>query len=346
MANPSSVPWRLSGELPLHLEPDADSSVGALCEGLREHADWLRQSLLQYGAIRFRGFDVRAPEDFERIARCVNPALGKDYLGTSPRDAVTEYVFNASELPDFFPIAQHCEMSFCAQPPSHLFFCALVAPATGSGETPICDFRKVWRDLPEGLRERFLAGGIRHVRNYAAPGKRGDAVQLKSWDEMFQSQDHSIVEQKCRNEGFEPVWLEGDGLRLISTQPVFRTHPLTGEAAWHNHATTFHTTSAVGEYEQIVKLRPTDRHRSVLDMARTLEEQILAKPPDERSMHTTWVDGSEISREELEAVRDVIWQNTVIEPWLEGDVLAIDNFAVSHGRMPYEGPRRIVVCWA
>ena len=29
-----------------------------------------------------------------------------------------------------------------------------------------------------------------------------------------------------------------------------------------------------------------------------------------------------------------------------GDVVAIDNFAVSHGRLPYRGPRNVAVAWA
>ena len=27
-------------------------------------------------------------------------------------------------------------------------------------------------------------------------------------------------------------------------------------------------------------------------------------------------------------------------------VFAIDNFAVSHGRLPFQGPRSVAVCWA
>ena len=36
----------------------------------------------------------------------------------------------------------------------------------------------------------------------------------------------------------------------------------------------------------------------------------------------------------------------IVEPWRQGDVVAIDNHSMSHGRLPYEGPRRIAVCWA
>jgi hypothetical protein len=36
----------------------------------------------------------------------------------------------------------------------------------------------------------------------------------------------------------------------------------------------------------------------------------------------------------------------VIFPWAQGDVVAIDNRSVAHGRMPYRGEREIVVAWS
>jgi alpha-ketoglutarate-dependent taurine dioxygenase len=68
---------------------------------------------------------------------------------------VTKYIFNASELPGFYPIPQHCEMSFLRDPPQRLFFCCLVAPQSFGGETPLCDFRAVYRDLDPLVRSRF-----------------------------------------------------------------------------------------------------------------------------------------------------------------------------------------------
>ena len=40
------------------------------------------------------------------------------------------------------------------------------------------------------------------------------------------------------------------------------------------------------------------------------------------------------------------WRNLVAFPWQQGDVVAIDNFSMSHGRLPYRGPRQVVVAWA
>jgi hypothetical protein len=45
-------------------------------------------------------------------------------------------------------------------------------------------------------------------------------------------------------------------------------------------------------------------------------------------------------------VLEAVWKHMVVVPWRRGDVVAIDNFAVSHGRLPYQGPREVAVCWA
>jgi hypothetical protein len=238
-------------------------------------------------------------------------------------------------------------MSFTADPPRRLFFCCLVEPAAGSGETPLADMRLVLRDLDAGVRRRFEARGIRIVRNYGGTaGRRLDPWQLKPWTEMFGSGERAVVEAKCLAEGFTPTWQAGGGLRLVSTQPAVRTHPATGEPAWHNHATTFHVSQAAGEYARIFRLRPSVRHWFFWQLARGLEVLQRRRPADARAMHCTHLDGSEIADADVEAVRDAVWRHLVIVPWRRGDVLAIDNRAVAHGRLPYRGAREIAVCWA
>ena len=334
--------------VPLVIEAQGDRSVAGLCAWIAARHDWIEDRLLEHGAMLFRGFEVFDAPAFERVARSIDDELQNEYLGTSPRNALTSHVFTASELPPFYPIPQHCEMSFIQQPPRRLFFTCLTEPAPASGETPLADFRQVLRDLDPQLVKRFEEKGLRIVRNYSGPdgGGRFDLWKLKRWDEMFLTRDRATVEAKCRAEGFDPIWTEGGGLRLVSTQPIVRTHPTTGEAAWHNHATTFHISQAAGEYQRIYRMRPSVKHFLLLQLARVLERLQRRKPSDERAMHCTYADGSEIPRADIEAVRDAVWKNLVVIPWRRGDVVAIDNFAVSHGRLPYSGPRNVAVAWA
>ena len=158
---PATCPYRLAtldgspDGLPLVIEPIADRDAEQLVAWIRANRDWVAGKLTSHGAVLFRGFDVAGAPGFERVARAIDDDLKNEYLGTSPRNRLTDFVFTASELPPFFPIPQHCEMSFIADPPRRLFFTCLLEPAPGSGETPLADFRKVRRDVAPEIRRRL-----------------------------------------------------------------------------------------------------------------------------------------------------------------------------------------------
>lgn len=333
--------------LPLVIEPNGDPSVARLAEWLTARRDWARDRLRQHGGLLFRGFAVERPQHFEAIARAIDDELKNEYLGTSPRDALTEYVFSASELPNFYPIPQHCEMSFVKNYPRRIFFCCLVASEDG-GETPLVDFRKVYADLDPQVRRRFIDRGIRGIRNYSGPqgGGRFDLWKLKRWDEMFQTTDRGAVEAKCRQEGFEPSWEASDRLRLISKHDAVHNHPETGEPVWFNHSLVFHLSAAPGEYRRIYERRHDLRSWFFWQLSRVLVATKRSTPAEDQAMHCTYLDGGEIPDADMEHVRDIVWKHMVIQPWQKGDVVALDNHSVGHGRLPYTGPRQVAVCWA
>ncbi len=324
---------------------------GALIEFVDRHRSWLQDQLQTRGAALLRGFGLRTPAEFEAAARAVEPELKNEYLGTSPRDALTPYVFSASELPPYYPIPQHCEMTFVKQPPRRLMFACLVAPQGGGGETPLCDMRTVAAEIDAGVRDRFERGGIRIIRNYGGPSGQGrrDLWQLKRWDELFQTTDRAVVEAKCAAEGvFKDLrWGPGDRLRLISEHDALRAHPESGAPVWFNHSQVFHLSTAPAELRRIY--RRTGELRS-LALWRFAQVAVAAKRrftgSDAQALHCTHRDGREIADGDLENVRDTIWRHMIAEPWRQGDMVVIDNFAVSHGRLPYRGPRQVVVAWA
>lgn len=335
--------------LPLVIEYPGDRRVDALVDVISGNRPYIETMLRKHGALLFRGSDVRDPSDVERIARALSDELKNDYLGTSPRNALTEHVFNASELPPFYPIPQHLEMSFVKSPPTRLLFSCLVAPASAGGETPLCDFRAVYRDLDPAVRTRFVERGVRNVRNYSGPGspKIASPWQLKPWHELFGTTDRGRVEEVSRANDFELEWLPGGKLRLINVQPAFRTHPVSNEPVWFNHSQVFHLSQAEGEYRRIARRQHRVQMLALTVFAGTMARiQRAMLEQNELAMHCTYGDGSPIPLADMEAVRDAIWKHLRIFRWRRGDVVWIDNRAISHGRMPYRGPRHVVVAWA
>jgi alpha-ketoglutarate-dependent taurine dioxygenase len=47
----------------------------------------------------------------------------------------------------------------------------------------------------------------------------------------------------------------------------------------------------------------------------------------------------------MEKVRKVVWSNIVVYRWKKGDIVMLDNHRVSHGRLPFYCPRKIIVSW-
>ncbi|EMY15063.1 taurine catabolism dioxygenase, TauD/TfdA domain protein [Leptospira weilii str. Ecochallenge] len=142
--------------LPVVYQPDSEEQKGKqnLIQWIKSNKRALTDDLKEYGAVLFRGFDVSSPQDFEDVIINVDSNLKNNYLGTSPRNQVTQYAFTATELPPAYPIMQHAEMSFLDSPPKKLFFYCKKAPET-FGETPITDLRKVLNEVPDFIREKF-----------------------------------------------------------------------------------------------------------------------------------------------------------------------------------------------
>jgi alpha-ketoglutarate-dependent taurine dioxygenase len=331
---------------PLVITPQTDSSLEGLKNWLKENHAEVEQNLFKHGAVLFRGFDIQTPMDFEQVAKSVDADLKNDYMGTSPRDKKTEYAFSASELPPHYPIMQHCEMSFLPSAPRRLFFYAHVAPPFG-GETPVCDFRKVYQELKPEVRMAFEQKGVKHIRNYASPdSKARTGFQLKSWFDMFHTADKNLVEQKCKEHDIICEWKEHDGLRMTNIGSAFKTHPITGEIAWFNHTQVFHIDAAAIEYKFIHKRQKRwDTFKTSLYLDAMTWYKKLTTNPNDQSMHVTFGDGTEIPKEYVQHIQELIWKNMSIYAWQKGDVICIDNFSTSHGRLPYYGDRNVMVCW-
>ena len=336
-----------STKLPLVVSPEnGDSSRQNLVQWITENKPTVEEKLTESGAVLFRGFDIQTPEDFESIAKAVDNDLKDDYMGTSPRDKKSGFVFSASELPGHYPIMQHCEMSFLPSAPRRLFFYCHIEPEYG-GETPVCDFRKVYQDLDPKIREEFERKGVKHIRNYSSPeDKSRSGFQLKSWLDMFHTTDKAVIEKKCAENDIICEWKENDGLRLTNKSDAVKVHPKTGEKVWFNHTQVFHVSAAAAEYHKIHKRQKrweTFKYSMLLELMTWYKK--LTKNPNDQSMHVTFGDDSPIPDNYVEHIEDVIWKNMVIQPWKKGDIICIDNFSTSHGRLPYHGPREIMVCW-
>ncbi len=335
-------------ELPRIYSPGDTNALepGFLSAWVSKNKNSLEADLLEYGAILFRGFSIDSAQEFEDVALSLDKNLKTDYLGTSPRNKVTKFVHTASELPPHYPIMQHAEMSFLDKPPRKLmFYCAV--PTQAQGETPLTDLRKVYEDLDPALLKKFETKGVKYLRKYDGPNaSRYSLWKTKRWDEMFSTTDKKDVEKIASKQRFQVEWLPEDGLRLVNKQVSVRTHPVAKTKAWHNHSQVFHQDAAKIEYNKIRKYQGTVRSvilSLVLVILTTIKKWFVE--PKDQDTNVVFGDGTEISSAEIRKVNDTFWKHLSVFPWQKGDVLLIDNYSVSHGRLPFSGPREILVTW-
>ncbi|MCW7494508.1 TauD/TfdA family dioxygenase [Leptospira sp. 2 VSF19] len=335
-------------KLPVVYEPKEEREVQDLFDWVRQNQKEWREDLKTYGAILFRGFPIHEATDFQSILFATGEKkLGEFYLGTSPRDQVVKHVFTASELPPHYPIMQHAEMSFLDHPPKLLFFYAEKASETG-GETPLTDLREIYKEINPKIREKIEKHGIRYRRRYDGPSKKArfSLWKTKRWDEMFGTTDLEEVKKISKQNRFHLDWFGKDSLTITNEQSGFRIHPETKTIAWHNHSQTFHYQAAVSEVWKIFKKQKTIRSLGVALLLTLLTTIKRISGSESHDVHVTYGNGEEISAKEMKSISDVFWKHLVAIPWQTGDVLIIDNLSVSHGRLPFTGPRRILVGWS
>jgi hypothetical protein len=54
-------------------------------------------------------------------------------------------------------------------------------------------------------------------------------------------------------------------------------------------------------------------------------------------------NGEEIPEEYIKEITSTMFDNSIRFKWQKGDLLALDNMLMAHGRMPYKGSRKIYV---
>jgi alpha-ketoglutarate-dependent taurine dioxygenase len=304
--------------LPLLVEPEGEPATGeALFELCRERGDELRSRLLQCGALLLRGFEPAGAAGFARFVREFSGREPLDYVaGASPRVRLGGGVYTSTEYPSRYTLSPHNELSYTYRWPAQIYFYCETAAAEG-GETPLGDSRAILRRVGETVARRFRAKGVRYVRNLG-----GEAGTGYSWQEAFETSERARVEAFCRAGGIEFEWRGDGGLRLSEVRPATARHPETGEEVWFNQAEGFHP--------------------SALD-AEDYEALTAAAGEEGLRLNAFYGDGSPLEPEALAHVRAVTRAEMVLVPWQAGDILVLDNLLTCHGRMPFKGPRRVLL---
>jgi alpha-ketoglutarate-dependent taurine dioxygenase len=232
---------------------------------------------------------------------------------STPRTAVGDHIFTATEYPASQEIPLHNENAYQRDWPMHLAFCCLEAAREG-GETPIADMRRISADIGPELMAKFRSRGVCYVRHYHP------FVDIP-WQTAFQTQNRDDVHEYCARHGIACEWLDGEVLRTTHTAQGTAVHPLTGEEVFFNQAHLFH----------------------VSNLGDAMAADLLHVFGTDRLPRSSFFgDREPITAAELQRVRSAFARHQTVFRWMAGDVLLIDNMRVAHGRRRYSGSRRLL----
>jgi alpha-ketoglutarate-dependent taurine dioxygenase len=316
-------------KLPAIITAEAGESLESLMASSRTELTAIQA---QHGAILFRGFGLTSAEQFRAAADLWFKSGLRDYVGgVSPRGQVMSGVYESTKFPAHLRIPQHNEMAYLPDPPRELAFFCEIEPTVG-GETPLADSRVIYQLIPDGIREALLRSGIAYHRYLNGPrmtlnhrNRHRIAKLHTSWMAAFSTDDPKVVEKALTETGSQVEWDREGGAKIANTLPAFRTHPESGEMLWFNQIATF-----------LSSPRSTGLWRWLLYQAAF--PVALVRP-----FHATFGDGKPITIAQLNLIHEAIDAATIRFQWQRGDLLLVDNFLVTHGRMPYRGDRRILV---
>ena len=278
----------------------------------------INETLISEGAILFRNCYIDSVESFNLVLDEIANDLKNYAGGNTPRTKIKSKIYTSTEYDKNETISQHNEMSYSSKYPSKIYFCCLI-PAASGGETPIVDCRDILRSIDHEIIQMFKEKGVRYIRNLHSGQGMG-----KSWQETFETESKEEVEKICLMDKSEFEWKPNGKLRITQNRPAIIEHPITKEEIWFNQIDLFHPTNLSKEiYEALLMYCNDD--------------------PFDLPIFGCFGDGTIISDDIMNEIRSLINNKRIKFKWQKGDLLMLDNILISHGRMPFEGDRRIVV---
>jgi Taurine catabolism dioxygenase TauD, TfdA family len=115
---------------PFQINSERVGYANALPNWIMGRSDELQRTLLERGAILFRGFELRTHVDFERVCRAFVPHLSSYVGGGSPRTRIASGVYTSTEYIASAHIPLHNEASYLYRMPRYIFFFVRPRPLT------------------------------------------------------------------------------------------------------------------------------------------------------------------------------------------------------------------------
>lgn len=333
----------------LQVEPLEDKSKENLQGWIKEYLPFVKEKMAQYGGIFFKGFDINTAQDFEDIAKEVDSDLCSSHpFNCSARTWHTKYtceVQSPNIKQSLVPKGTHNEDAYVGHIPSTIMFCPL-EPAVRGGETLVADCRKIYHNLPQHLKEKFLGKKIQNnlimhdsvfLINGRVPksqkainelGKLHNAKEVTRLSENL-TQFKFEIPAVIKDHNNDPLWFN------LMHIPKYLSYNVYIDT-WFAHK------YLGGGFRQIKALWAI--FLAFFKDLKFLLKNFLNRDPENINFLSEigdyfFTDGTRLTLKERVQIILAIWKSTSVIQLEKGDILALDNKRLSHGRMPFKGRR-------
>jgi alpha-ketoglutarate-dependent taurine dioxygenase len=357
----------LETQMPLVIEAKDQKDLPFLQDFLKKNSAELLNDAAKYGALLFRGFDVKTDLDFENAVLSINSLRGISdaFMSEHGRERVGDlkYVLHTNTLyktgGTLYIGGFHSENYYSPDVPSYISFCCL-KPSTLGGETGLINMEKVYEHLNVELKQK-LESTAYFVEKW-----------LVSDVAKRYGTDIATVLKIC-HEFDLPVIGEGKDQLILMYKPSVFQHPITQKKALAINMFSLPTLDkAMRKYfMEDYPGKPWFWHRFVWKMPSWLFKSIenvyifftnLFHSPKElyQISLSNWktnkafkklpnaypkVD-SAFTKKEINLLARLMRDFYSSSLWQKGDILLVDNRKVAHAGMPGAGPRtiRALIC--
>ena len=256
------------------------------------------------GLVHFRGFDVDT-DKFQKFSNLFGTEfityMGGGYIRKTINEdgdrTVLSVTYSAGATQQkTFGLPIHGEMYYLKNRPTLIWFYC-VTPASEDGETTTCDGVEVYKELSESTKKLFNTKRLKYIRTYV----KGE------WQERYQTDDLSVVEQFCKENDLE-LTIDRN-TQSITTKYV---HPAVIKSRWG------------GQDVFINNILPVEWQES----------------HGKKASIVRFEDDSRIPDEVVLEIKDVTDRLTQLISWQSGDIVMIDNTRILHGRRAFTDQRR------
>ena len=328
-------PRHSTADLVTVVEPGASHAGSDIVALMRSNRDAVRAAMLEHGGVLFRGFAVHSADAFQEALRACGLNMATDYdFGMTKRKQLGKNLFSATDYSQHLMIPPHCEMAYRAIRPSWLALYCETAPSI-YGETPVFDMAQTLAELPAELRDRLMGGSLTYVR--PVPARPGFLNLKRTIEEIFQSTDRDVIEEKARAMGVETRWLKSDLLEIRTTLPAVVTHPDTGQPCLN--IVLGDLSGQAFMFAQFRERYSKPEWFLIKSLLRMAEKSTLS------ALNRILLNGEPLTGHEVGVIFDRLFANAVTFPWREGDILLLDTITTAHARVTYKGRRNILACF-